>query len=49
VMKQKERRQKAAQYIRQWRGMVWDLDYPHRPRAYRGLSDAARRVYKVEG
>ena len=48
-MTQTEKRQKAAEYIRQWRGMVWDLDYPSRPRAYRVLRDAGRRIYKVEG
>ena len=48
-MKQTEKRQKAAEYIRQWRGMVWDVDYPNRPRAYRILRDAGRRIYKVEG
>ena len=48
-MTQTEKRQKAAEYIRQWRGMVWDLEYPSRPRASRILRDAGRRIYKVEG
>ena len=48
-MTYEQNRQKAAEYIRQWRGMIWDLDYPSRPRAYQILRDAGRRIYKVEG
>ena len=48
-MTETENRQKAAQYIRQWRGMVWDVDHASRPRAYRILRDAGRHIYKVEG